>query len=281
LTDLLIPLATFFGMWPPVLAALILVRVTGVPPLSMGMVGGISVLAFHWSMTNLSVAAAAAATLAALLVTSAAHVVLLYRLRPAAFLIASAALQIVFEQLWLVAPDATGGSGGRIFDLGSITFAFAIIAPILCLGLWVVASRLSRPPLDAAARTVAALGPIAGAFGVNHRLLIAGAMTVWTVSCGAWALLTTSASGIMALSNFDIGWSLVAFLIAVLASARENGAAWTGVLTASFVAIRFWLSAASNGSAMLANIFDIAFPLLILMVILLTRKRSQHGAVRA
>lgn len=270
MADLTMPLLAFLGLWTVVVASLLLVKFSGIAPLSQGMVGGCTMLVLLTGAERLPALLALGLALAVAAAIGIVHLALLYRLRPLAFLLASAAFQIVFEQLWVALPSVTGGSGGLLLPSTPPLWLVVVLTVIVLATLCHALNRVSRPPLRSAAITLFAIGPASGAFGVNYRLLLGGAVTMWALAGGLWGVLTTASSGIMAPSNFEITWSITAFLIAIFSAARGQELVWSGGLTMTFVITRYGLSVYAYDSVLLANGFDIAFPLLVLGLVLAT-----------
>lgn len=193
-----------------------------------------------------------------------AHVPVLYRTGPPLLLVATAILQLLVVQAWYALPDITGGSGGILYEknLGPIS-AIIVLSVLLAWG-FVYMLRAARPEEQFRWSMLRELGRTAESFGVNTQLQYCLSFAVYGLVLGIAGITGSRVLGFLTVDSFGLSWALACVMIAL---ASTSGTLLPLVtLAITYSAIRVLLRQSVHGSVTSANLFELAFPLVLLVL---------------
>ncbi|MFO0927858.1 MAG: hypothetical protein U0736_12590 [Gemmataceae bacterium] len=192
------------------------------------------------------------------------HIPVLVRTGPGLLLLLTALGQVVLVELWISLPEFTGGSGGLIlpvalsrFDIGA---AAAVCVGAAAYAVWVV----QAPRMAFEWPCLRSLGRQAGVFGVPVRPRYLAAFLVYGLLVGTTGLIATRHLGYLSVSSFGLSWSLTVVMV-VLAS-RDYPVLSGVVFCSLYAGLRVLLRQSVHASTAWANLFELAFPLCLLLL---------------
>jgi hypothetical protein len=207
------------------------------------------------------------------------HLPVLLQTGAAMLLILTAVTQLFLIELWNAIPQITGGSSG-FFLPDNVSATGAVSTLLLLMGLGVVYLYLSvtLPARHFDWSCLKTIGKKSGAFGVPSLRLYAIGLIFYGAVLAAAGVAGTRFLGYLTVSSFGLTWSIAVIMI-VLSWAKEPvlGAL---VLSVAYITIRVLLRQSVYASETLAYIFEIAFPL-ILLVLMNIQARAPKKDVEA
>jgi hypothetical protein len=215
------------------------------------------------------VAAGATAAVVALLHTPA-----LAALGYELLLVATVALHFIFAEGWLAASSWTGGSGGWFVEPAR---SAAVVVLAITVAALVAASLVtSRSAFRFAWLTTKSLGQNGGIMGVPSSRLTSFSFAAVGITAGTCGAAIVFLLGYLSIASFPLVWPLVALSIALVARAIPLQVC----LSLVYATIHVLLRTRTVPSSFVAPAWEVAFPLILLVLVLfrgLGDKRAARG----
>ena len=192
------------------------------------------------------------------------HVPLLIRLGAPLLLIVTVVLHMLLTQLWYALPWLTGGSGGLLLTGNS-----SIVGSLLAFALATSTSmrltgQTSKLAVDNA--LLRRLGPNAGVFGRPAEQRYWKGFLAYGLVLGSAATTAVRVSGYLTKDSFSLSWSLAVLMIAL--AVDDNWWPRALILSVGYAALRVILRQSIGASSTFSHIFELAFPLLLLLLVI-------------
>lgn len=182
----------------------------------------------------------------------------------------------VLVGLWYALPELTGGSGGILLPTNTRARASMAMLCLLMIGsaayLHFSSGSRARKRFDWAC--VQEMSTKAGAFGVPALRLYVIGFTLYGTLLGAAGVAGTRYPGYLSVTSFGLPWTLATVMIVLFGAGRPIFGQW--LLSLLYCLIRVILSQSVFAQVPAAYVFEVSFPL-ILLVLLYARKKPSHG----
>jgi ABC-type branched-subunit amino acid transport system permease subunit len=206
------------------------------------------------------------------------HLPILLKTGTSLLLVITVMGQFVMVELWSALPGLTGGSGPLLLP-GDISARAAIW--LLCL---LIISALAYLHFSSGSRArkrfdwacVQEMNLKAGAFGVPALRLYVLGFAIYGAMLGAAGVAGARYLGSLSVSTFGLPLALVMLTIVLSGAGRPIFLLWLLSLLYCFIRVFLLRSVYASGNA--AIVLEVSFPLLLLLLLLRTRKKSLHTA---
>ena len=199
------------------------------------------------------------------------HLPVLFRTGVTLLLVLTALASFILVEMWLAFPAVTGGSGGILLpqEVSKYNTVIFLIIILIVSGFYLnhISSSTS---MQFDWKTLKTLGPTSGAFGVNYFRLYFILFLLYGLVVGFSGVAAVRYLGYVSVSIFSLSWSLAIVLIVI--SLSKQPFTYLVLLCIIYGTVRVMLRQTVLASSFWSNIFEIAFPFILLAIVLYDKK---------